>query len=86
LKVKIRSEFYDNLNNAELEYSTSKELLSNENPLTGDSLLSKLGRNVAQLSGSPMNPTTMTLVIGWAVDAYKEMNLDSLVQEASKVL
>lgn len=86
LKVKISSEFYDKLNDAELEYSTSKELLSEENPLTGESLLSKLGRNVAELSGNSMNPVTRTFIISSAVNAYKEMNLDSLVREATKVL
>ena len=86
LKVKIRSEFYDKLNSAEREYSTSKELMSKENSLTGDSLLSKLGRNVADLSGHSMNPAIITLVISLAGDAYIGMKLESLVQEASKVL
>lgn len=80
----MSSDFYANLNHAEIEYSHAcKERLS-EKPLTGNSLLSKLAQNVAELSGHSMNPVTMTLVITSAVDAYKDMNLDSLVSEVCK--
>ena len=86
LKAKIKSEFYDNLNQAEAEYSRSTELFSEEKPFTGDSLFSKLGRNVAELTGHSMNPATITMVVTAAVFSYKEINLASLVREASKVL
>lgn len=85
LKEGIRSDFYTKLNDAEIEYSACKELLS-EKPLTGNSLFSKLARNVAELSGEAMNPVTITLVITLAVEAYKCMNLDLLVSKAGKVL
>jgi hypothetical protein len=86
LKEKIRSDFYSKLNDAEIEYSTCKEFLSKESPLTGNSLFSKLARNVAELSGNPMNPATLVFVIGTALEAYRAMNLDYLVREAGKVL
>jgi hypothetical protein len=86
LKEKIRNEFYDNLNNAELEYSTSKEMFSDKNPLTGDSLLAKLGRNISEKSGNSMNPVAITIIMRSALEAYKEMKLDLLVQEASKII
>jgi hypothetical protein len=81
----MSSDFYANLNQAEIEYSARKELLS-ESPLTGDSLLSKLAQGVAELSGNPMNPAVMTLVITSAVESFKKMNLGFLVREAGKVL
>ena len=86
LKEKIKAEFYSKLNNAEIEYSKCKELLSKESSLTGNSLFSKLAWNVAELSGNPMNPGTIISVITTAVAAYKAMNLDSLLQKASEAL
>lgn len=59
LKDKIRDSFFENLNDAELEYSTSKSLLWNkDNPLDGiigDSLLAKLTRNIAANCGYEMS-------------------------------
>lgn len=86
LKEKIMADFYSKLNAAEIEYSECKELLSKEHPLTGNSLFLRLARNIAALSGDPTNPETLVSVIGFAVDAHKTMNLDSLVWEAGKVL
>ena len=86
LKEKIKSEFYDKLNDAELEYSTCKELFSEKNPMTGNSLFSKLARNIAELSGNSMNPAVLTLVISSGVDAYKEMQLDLFVKKAGMIL
>ena len=86
LKEKMRSEFFTKLNDAELEYSTCKGLLSKESPLTGNSLFPRLARNVADLSGNSMNPAALMFIIGAAVDAFKTMSLDSLVRDAGKVL
>ena len=57
-----------------------------DSALTGNSLFSKLARSVAELSGNSMNPATFVFIISAAVDAYKSMNLDSLLREAGKVL
>jgi hypothetical protein len=86
LKENMKTDFYVKLNDAEVEYSNYKELFSKEPPLTSNSLFSKMARNVAELSGNPMNPEILVFVISSAVDAYKTMNLDSLVREAGKVL
>ena len=86
MKKKIRDEFFDKLNDAEMEYSACKELLSEKNPLTGDSLFSKLARNVVELCGNSMNPAVLTLVISAGADAYKGLQLDTLVKNASKAL
>ena len=86
LKSKMSSEFYENLNDAELEYSKSRELFSKDNPLTSDSLFSKLARNVTELSGSSTNPLTMTYGISVSIKEFKEMKLDQLISKASKVL
>ena len=86
MKEKIKDEFYEKLKDAELEYSMCKELLSEKNSLTGDSLFSKLARNVAELSGNSMNPAVLTLVITSAVDVYNGLKLDVRVKKAGEVL
>lgn len=86
LKEKMTSEFYEKLNTAEIDYSTSKDFLSRENPFTGDSLFSKLARNVAELSGNQMNPAIIMSIMAHSVEAYTEMKLDLLINEAAKVL
>ena len=86
LKKKMRSDFYSKLNDAEMEYSKCKGLLSKDSALTGDTLFSTLGRHVAELSGDHMNPETIVCAINSAVDAYKAMSLDSLLGQAANVL
>ncbi|WP_146447638.1 hypothetical protein [Bythopirellula polymerisocia] len=86
LKEGMIKDFYKKLNDAELEYSTCNELFSEENPLTGDSLFSKLARNVADLSDNSMNPLVLTLVIGSGVVVLKGLGLDALVKNTSRFL
>jgi len=86
-KAGLISEFYSNLNNAEIDYAASKELIATDNKdFTGDSLLSKFGRNVAEAAGSPMNPAVILAAIGLAAKAYAEMNLPVLMSKAGDVL
>ncbi len=86
LKGKMRSEFYEKLNNAEIEYSSSKELLSKDKPFTGDSLISKLSRNVTQLISDNMNPATMTAVVGVSTEALIDVKLDQLINTVAPTL
>jgi hypothetical protein len=88
LKKNLRSEFITKLNNAELEYSTCKEFLSKgiKGAFTGNSLFARLARNVADLSGNSMNPVALSFIQDGAVNAFTTMNLNSLVQDAGKVL
>ncbi|MBT3278582.1 MAG: hypothetical protein HN909_05585 [Phycisphaerales bacterium] len=86
VKDKMRNEFYENLNNAEVEYSASKELFSKANPLTGDSLFSKLARNVTEVSGNDNNPAVLMQVLSSSVKAYTSLQLELLVKNAGAVL
>ncbi len=86
LKEKMRSEFYENLNNAELEYGTSKELLSKDEPFTGESLISKLARNVTEAIGDNMNPATMTTVVSVTINALIDIKLDQLICRVAPAL
>ena len=86
IKSRMNSDFYENLNIAEYEYSKSKEIFSEKKPYTSDSLFSMLARNVAELTGSSMNPATMIAVMGIATKEFSKMQLAELIQTASKVL
>jgi hypothetical protein len=82
LKEGIRSEFYQHLNDAELEYSSCKELLTKDNPFSDKALFSKLAKNVAELAGRPNNPETIMQVIELAIGCWKKMHLEELVKAA----
>ncbi len=85
LKAKMQEEFYEKLNDAEIEYSTCKKMLSDDF-IDSDALFSKLALNVAELTGNSLNPAVVVLVISCGVNAYKELQLDELVKNAGKVL
>jgi len=84
VKEKVLADFYSKLNDAEIEYSRCKEVFDGK--FLGESLFMKLAWNIAELSGNPMNPATIALVVSFAIDEYKAMSLDTLVLQAGKVL
>lgn len=87
LKAKIFADFYQKLNQAELDYSTCKELISKDNPITGDALFSKLARNVLELSGhSPTDIVEFMLPYSLAIEAWKNMKLDKHIEAIAKIL
>ena len=79
LKEKIQSEFYEKLNDAEIEYSTCKELFSEEKPLTGNSLFSKLAQNISSLIEDNNNTATLTAVLDVSMQEFINMKLDDLI-------
>jgi len=86
LKEGIKNEFYEKLNDAEIEYSDCKELLSKDNPFSDNALFSKLAKNVAELSGHSNNPEMLIQIITLSVDAWKNMRLEELVDAVGKEL
>lgn len=87
LKARFRSEFYDNLNSAEIEYSTSKELMSKEwKPLSGQSLLAKLSRKVAAKMDKGHNPEVLMQATRVALEKLKEADLLKLVGDTKSIL
>jgi len=86
LKERIKSDFYEKLNNAEVEYSNCKELLTKDKPFSDTSLFSKLSKNVAELSGHPDNPAMIILIITLSVDIWKNMKLEELIDAVGKEL
>lgn len=87
LKTKMRGEFRSKLNKAQAEYARCRGLLSEENPITGDSLFSMLARHVSELCGqSPTDPATHLAAYGTAIEAWKQLQLDRQMTEIAKVL
>jgi hypothetical protein len=72
---------------AEREYSTSPKLMDEEfKPLTGDSLLAKLSRSVAEILGTPCNPEVLIQVTAIAMEELRKANLPTLVEATRAVL
>jgi hypothetical protein len=77
----------DQANSAEAEYSTSKKPLSKDyKPLTGDSLLAKLSRNVAEKMEKEYNPEVLMQVTLAAFDELKTNDFPKLVADVRPVL
>ncbi len=85
-KKGIENDFYKNLNDAELEYSSCKELLTKDINFKGTSLLSKLGITVADVSGNPMNHDVIMLVIDTAMQSINKMKLEDSMKSIKDVL
>jgi len=86
LKEGIKSDFYEKLNDAEIEYSDCKELLIKDNPFSDKALFSKLAKNVTELSGHSNNPEMIIQIITLSVDIWKNMKLEKLVDAVGQEL
>jgi len=86
-KAGMRSEFRRKLNIAQREYSACRGLVSDVNPVTGDSLFSTLARHVAELCGKSLtDPTAHVVPYGIAIEAWKQLQLDKHIEAVGKVL
>ena len=87
LQEKLVAQFYQKMNDAELEYSTYTELFASGDPITGNALFSRLARNVLELSGhSPTNPAEHLVAYGIAIKTWKDMRLDKHIEAVERVL
>lgn len=86
LKRKIRSEFYERLNDAEVEYAECRGLLSQENPFDKTTLLGRLASNIADLCAKPRDPTIMTAVVAEGSRSYTDMQLKKLIAAVHAVI
>jgi hypothetical protein len=82
----MRIQFYEGMNEAARDYSTASGWISKEKPFLGDSLLAKLGRNVAKQTGSEYNPVIMTEVAIAASDERNSSNLTELIEATRSVI
>lgn len=86
LKRKIRSEFYDRLNDAEAEYAQCRGLLSHEKPFDNATLFGRLASNIADLCAKPQDHSIMTAVLVEGTKAYTGMQLDKLIADVHAVI
>jgi hypothetical protein len=85
LKAKMRDEFYQKMNDAQREYSTCQELISNDNPIGGNALFSKLARNVLELCGdSPTDIAAFLIPYAAAIEVWKTLHLDKHIEAIEK--
>lgn len=85
LKERIKTDFFNNINVAELDYSECKGgLLVKDQPFSKDGLFSRLAINIAQLSGYENNPGIILQCESVAVKNFGEMKLDKLINAVGK--
>lgn len=85
-KAKIRSEFYEKLNDSEVEYSECRGLLSPDDPLSANTLIGRLADNVADLWERSSDQLAKMAIASAATDAFSVMPLDRLVSEVAAVI
>ena len=86
LKEKITDDFYDCLNDADIEYATAKEIISKDDPFKENTLCYKLGVRVSEWIGNSLNPSSIFEVTMMATDELIKMKLNNLVTEAANTL
>ncbi len=86
VKKRIRHEFFEKLNDAEVDYSECRALILKDKPFEKDSLLGKLSHNVAQSWGSPSNPAVIMAAKTSAAKAFTSMPLDKLIRGVAMVI
>lgn len=86
LKEKMKNEFYDKLNQAELEYSECKVILDKDNPFSDKALFTKLAKNLTEVTGYNNNPAKIVEIISTSIGEYAKMDLNKLVDEAVNTL
>jgi hypothetical protein len=84
LKSKLVGEFFQNLNNAELEYAECKQIFSES--LAEDAILTRLAFNVSEHTGRGRDIAAVTIVITTTLEVYTAIRLDDLVTNTRSAL
>ena len=97
-KEKMINDFYDDLNDAELDYSSCRELLppsvevlfkevlEDLNSFSENSLFAKLISRICSLSGKSLSPEAIMLLLEISTKTLVDMNLKQQVEGIKKVL
>jgi hypothetical protein len=86
LKDGMRSEFFQNLNNAEQEYSQCHALLPRKDVLSDESLFSTLARNVARHLGHDKTADAIGSVQAVALLEYGRLRLEERIRQVGNRL
>jgi hypothetical protein len=84
-KIKMRNEFFQNLNNAEKEYSNCKSLMG-QAPMDEEALITGLSCNLSKVSGHPCDTLFFIRVSEIVLSAFDQTNLKALIISAGTVL
>lgn len=97
-KEKMINDFYDNLNAAELDYSSCrdllpssvevlfKEVLEDLESSSANSLFSKLISRIFSLSAKSLSPEAITLLFDVSTKSFIDMKLEQHLEEIKKIL
>ncbi|MGD0918618.1 MAG: hypothetical protein ABSB22_19390 [Thermodesulfobacteriota bacterium] len=97
-KEKMTNDFYDDLNNAEVDYSSCRELLppsvevlfkevlEDLNSFSENCLFAKLISRIISLSGKSLSPEAIMLLLEISTKTLIDMNLKQQVEGIKKVL
>lgn len=87
LKEGIRSEFYEKLNDSELEYGSCKKIIPEPGkPMDPETVVTKFCWNICELTGNPKDPSTYILVQAIAVATITNLDLMRLLNKTKAFL
>jgi len=85
-KKGLRGNFFDKLNDAEQEYATCRKLVSEQDPLSPDTLFGRVARNSCALWERDQDIDALTAVLSVATRAFAGMHLEAQVAEVKAVI
>jgi len=86
VKSKIRNEFLEKLNEAEIDYSECRGLVSESDPLSRSTLIGRFGGHAAALWEREGDPVAELAVGTEMIRAFSDMKLKSLVTDVAAVI
>jgi hypothetical protein len=87
VKAKIKSEHYENVNSAEFEYASCKEIYPTTDPLSlGNSVYAKFARNIERQLGQSHNPEISLQIIMQASEQLCAQPFPKLLRSIRKTL
>ena len=86
LKVGMRNEFFEKLNDTEGEYAVCTALASTENPSSPDTLFGKLCCNVGMLLGRQVDLEFVSVILPIAMEAFLGIGLDNCMKSVASVI
>jgi len=86
LKRKMKSNYFESLNVAEMEYSECRGLILADDPLNQSTLIGRLASNVAELWERSSDQLVKMAVASAATQAFAAMQLDRLVADVAPII
>lgn len=81
LKDNFKKHFLDGYNESQIRYSKGKNMLDEKEPFTGNGTLSILGREIAEINNSSMNPEIILRTIEMTASSFSGLNLIDYIED-----